>query len=120
MLFIPFFRSAYIGAISCSAAELTELKSDNYSVWITAVDIVISIGVWAWYITHMVWVSILLAMALALRVLLVIVSNYYLFKLHSKHPGIWAIFSVLPLVLFVKSLKLQSYADEAWEESLKC
>lgn len=107
MLFIPFFRSAYIGAISCVSAEEQELKADNYSVWMVSLDVAIAVALWVTAMHPGVIMYLFLGFTLFFRWLLSVVSSYYMLRLTSKHPGLLSVFSAFPFVLFGQSLRLE-------------
>ena len=117
LLFIPFFRDAYIGAIACTAAENMDLKADNYSLWLACADAAILLGAWATLMFQIQYIELILACAIVIYALLIVIVRYYMLKLHTRHSWLIALFSFVPFVMFYQSSKLNSYAEEAWEES---
>lgn len=107
MLFVPFFRSAYIGAISCVSAEEQGLKADNYSVWAVCFDVAFMASLWITLMKPGVITYALLGSTVFFIWLIGVVSSYYMFKLTAKHPGLLAILCMFPFVLFGQSLKLE-------------
>ena len=117
LLFIPFFRDAYIGAIACTAAENLNIKVENYSLWLACADIAVVLGAWAVVMFKLPYIELILVCAVLIYLILIVVVRYYLLKLHTEHAFWKSLLSLVPLVLFYMSFKLSSYAEEAWEES---
>ena len=117
LLLVPFFRDAYIGAIACTAAENMDLKVENYSLWLACADIAVATGTWAFAMFKLPYIELVLACIILIYLLLTVIVRYYMLKLHTRHALWKSILSLIPLVMFYMSFKLNSYAEEAWEES---
>lgn len=107
MLFIPFFRSAYIGSIACVSAEEQGLKADNYSVWAVCLDVAFAVFLWLSLMKPDMIVYSLLGSAVFFRWLIGYMSSFYMLKLNTKHPGFLSLLYAFPFVLFRQSLKLE-------------
>lgn len=97
MLFLPVFRQVYIGILCNASSEHLGYDHLDHSSWEAVLwSLIFALAIVGanYWVIGIVWVVAMVERA---------VAQYYLFKLHSNHAWVWACFSFLPFVVFIRS-----------------
>lgn len=99
-----------------SAMEFGNVGLD-LSAWEAAISSVVTVLSFVHYTSRATIVLYALITFSLLAVWVRILSNYMLLKLHSNHPVLLSIISMLPGAILAYSIMLDRYAERSWEES---